>query len=412
MKIEAAGTRSGIRPGTRVFFQEYILMGQTPSRYLRSLVTPMNALAAVILVVGFAVIVARFAFGLGAVTNLSDANPWGLWLGVGVLCGVALAAGGYTMGITFYVIGMKEFRPLLRSAILTAFLGYVVVIVGLMFDLGRPWRLPYPLFISFGLSSVLFLVSWHFALYLLCAFMEFVPTFAEWLNLRRLRNWAEKLALWTTIVGAVVATGHQSALGALFLLAPEKLHPLWYSPLLPIFFFISSIAAGLCMVIVESTITHAAFSKQIPPEHHAELNRLTLGLAKAGSVILFAYFWLKIVGIAAGNSWSYLNTGPGYWFMVEMFLLVLLPSFLLLLASQERSIRLARVAALLAVVGIVVNRLNVSIIAFNWQAHTYVPKWSEVVVTITLVTALIVAFRWIVNRMPVLQEHPDFKEEH
>ena len=394
------------------FIREYVLLSQTPGQYLRSLVTPWNALAAAILAVGIPVAFIRFTQGLGAVTNLTDVNPWGMWIGVDVLCGVALAAGGYTMGVAFHVFNLKEYAPLVRAAVLTGFLGYIVVVVGLLFDLGRPWRLPYPMFVSLGLSSVLFLVAWHFALYVGFQFLEFLPVVFEWLNLRRLHRWMEKITLWTTILGAIVAIGHQSALGALYLVSPGKLHPLWYSELLPLFFFISSIAAGIAMVTVESTLSHRAFRNQLGPEHDEELGNLTLGLARAGSAVLFAYFWLKVVGIAAENAWEHLNTGPGHWFLVEMLLFVLTPSILFLMASREGSVRLARLAALLTVVGVVVNRLNVSIIAFNWQVETYVPRWTEVVITLSLVTCLILAYRWIVNRMPVLREDPAYPWNH
>jgi len=315
------------------------------------------------------------------------------------------------MAGAFHVLGMKEYKPLVRPAILTGFLGYLFVVVGLLFDLGRPWRLPYPMFVSMGLTSVMFLVAWHVALYLSCQFVEFCPAIFEWLNLRRLRQWAEKLAVGATIAGVTMSTLHQSALGAVFLIAPGKLHPLWYSPLIPLLFFISSIAAGISMVIVESTLSHRAFARQIGRGHAARLDDLYLGLGKAASVVLFAYFWLKITGVAAENAWSYLDTGPGYWFMVEIGLFVLLPCCLYLLAARQRSIRLVRLTALLTVVGVVVNRLNVSIIAFNWQNHTYVPRWTEVVITITIVTLGILTFRWMVNRMPVLREHPAYQAE-
>lgn len=398
-------TRAFSREYIRVFFRDYILMGQTLGAYVRSLVTPWNGLATVILGIGAGVAVVRFTQGLAATTNLTDTNPWGLWIGADVLCGVALAAGGYTLAASFYIFGLKEYHPLVRPAVLTGLLGYTFVAVGLLMDLGRPWRLPYPIFVSFGLTSVMLEVGWCVALYLSVQVVEFSPVVFEWLGLRGLRRWAVRLSVGATMAAVMLSTLHQSALGALFLIAPGKLHPLWYSPLLPLFFFVSSIAAGISMVIVESTLSHWAFKKQVG---HVNMDRLILGLAKAGAVVLFGYFWLKIVGLAAENAWTYLATGPGAWFMVELLLFILLPSYLFLLASRERSVRLARLTALLTVVGIVVNRLNVSIIAFNWQTETYVPKWTEIAVTIAIITALIVSYRWVVNRMPVLREHPDY----
>ena len=166
------------------------------------------------------------------------------------------------------------------------------------------------------------------------------------------------------------------------------------------------------MVIVESTLSHWGFSRQFAHNHGFDVDKHTLGLAKAGAVLFFVYFWLKILGVAAENAWSELNSGLGYWFMVEIFVFVLLPSFLFLVAAREGRVGLARFASLVAIIGIVINRVNVSIVAFNWQMETYVPKWTEVMVTITLVTVLILAFRWIVNRMPILKDHPDYPAEH
>ena len=396
----------------KALIRDYVLMGQSLREYLGSLVTPFNVVAAAILAVGIPVTILRFTQGLGAVTNLTHTNPWGIWIGIDVLCGVALAGGGYTIGVAVYVLRLKEAGPLVRGAILTGFLGYLFVVVGLMFDPGRPWRLPYPMFVSLGLTSVMFLVAWHFALYIGAQALEFAPAVFEWLDLRRLHRIVERMTIWVTIIGAIVATGHQSALGGLFLIAPDKLHPLWYSPMLPLFFFISSIVAGISMVIVESTLSHRVFRTQLRHEHEARLNNLTLGLAKAGSAVLFAYFWLKVAGIAAGNGWGYLTSGLGLWFLVEILVFVLLPSYLFLLASQRGSVKLARLTALLAVLGIVVNRINVSIVAFNWQLEAYVPRWTEVVITISIVTALVLSFRWVVNRMPILREHPAYPTEH
>ncbi|MHB1162532.1 MAG: NrfD/PsrC family molybdoenzyme membrane anchor subunit [Chloroflexota bacterium] len=274
----------------RSWVEDKLFMGQSFSEYLRSLVTPSNAVAGAIVLVGLALAVERFTRGLGATTNLTDEYPWGLWIGFDVLCGVALAAGGYTLATTVYVFRLKEYKAIVRPAILTGFLGYFFVVVGLCFDLGRPWRLPYPMVVSMGVTSVMFLVAWHVALYLTCQFVEFSPAVFEWLGWRRFRKWAVRVVLGATIFGVMLSTLHQSALGALFLLAPNKLHPLWYSPLIPIFFFVSSIFAGLSMVIIESMISHRAFGDQVDHDGHSKLEKLTLGLGKAASVVMFTYW--------------------------------------------------------------------------------------------------------------------------
>ncbi|MDO8491052.1 MAG: NrfD/PsrC family molybdoenzyme membrane anchor subunit [Dehalococcoidia bacterium] len=396
------------------WFKDQLFMGKTFGDYLRSLLTPFNLIAAVILAVGIPVAVARFAQGLAATTNLTDINPWGLWIGFDVMSGVALAAGGYVVGAAVYIFGMRQYGPIVRPAILTGFLGYTFVVIGLLFDLGRPWRLPFPIFVTVGgVASVLFLVAWHVLLYLTCQFVEFAPALFEWLGLKRIRQLAVKLTIGATVLGVVLSTLHQSALGALFLLMPGKVHPLWYSPLLPLFFFVTSIIAGLSMVIVESMLSHRVFNGQSGPEHTRRLEGLTLGLGKAGAIVLFVYFWLKIIGVMHGDNWSLLNTNLGYWFLVEILGFVLLPCFLFLWAANKRNATAVRLTAMLTVIGVVINRLNVSIISFNWNApERYVPKWTEIAITLAIVTVGLLAFRWIVNRMPILYEHPDYPAEH
>lgn len=394
------------------WIEENILLGQSLPEYLKSLVTPFNGVASVILLVGAYAAIMRFTQGLGATTNLSNQYPWGLWIGFDVLSGVALAAGGYTLATTVYILRLKEFQPIVRPAILTGFLGYFFVVVGLLFDLGRPWRLPYPMFVSYGVSSVMFLVAWHVALYLSCQFVEFSPAVFEWLGWKRFRKWAVRVTLGATIFGVMLSTLHQSALGAMFLLAPGKVHPLWYSPLIPIFFFVSSIFAGLSMVIVECSLSHRFFHKICDPQNAPRLDSLVLGLGKAAAVVMFTYFGLKMIGVMHQDAWGYLATPMGNWFLVEVLGFVLAPCFAYVYAARIRSAKLVRLTAAWTVLGIVVNRINVSMVAFNWQLpERYFPAWSEVAVTLAIVTAAVLTYRWIVNRLPVLRPHPEFGYE-
>jgi len=380
---------------------------------VRRHITPFNFIAGIILVIGLPAMAYRFYHGLGAATNLSQATPWGLWIGFDVLCGVALAAGGYTVATAVHVFGLKDYYPVVRPAILTGFLGYFFVIVGLICDLGRPWHLPYPMFYSYGVTSVMFLVAWHVALYLTTQFLEFCPAVFEWLGWKWFRSLSLKITLGATIFGVVLSTLHQSALGALFLMAPTKVHPLWYSPYIPVFFFVSSIAAGLTMVIFEGMLSHRIFTDQINPERHHDIDRITLGLGKAAAVVLYTYFFLKLVGVAQGNHWGLLTTGYGQWFLVEIIGFVMLPCILLTIGVRNRNVKLVRWMSILAVLGIVLNRLNLSLITFNWNIEeSYFPSWMEIMITVTIVTMGLLTFRWVVNRMPVLREHPSFPAEH
>lgn len=394
------------------WFREKVLLGKSNSEYTHSLLTPFNGIALIILLIGLPVAVLRFTQGLGATTNLSDSNPWGMWIGFDVMSGVALAAGGYVVATAVYIFGLKDFKAVVRPAILTGFIGYFFVVVGLLFDLGRPWRLPFPIVVSFGVTSVMFLVAWHVLLYLTCQFLEFSPAVFEWLGWKRIRKWAIGLTVAATVAGVMLSTLHQSALGALFLLTPTKLHPLWYSPLLPVLFFVSSIAAGLSMVIFESMLSHKIFNGHSGPEAKLKMDNITLGLGKAAAVVLFAYFGLKIITVMHGDNWSLLNTGLGRWFLVEILGFVLLPSIMFMYAVQTRNATLVRLTAILTVIGIVINRLNVSIVAFNWNiADRYFPRWTEFAITITIILLALLTFRWIANRMPVLKEDPRYKNE-
>ena len=249
------------------------------------------------------------------------------------------------------------------------------------------------------------------ALYLTVLFIEFSPAALEWLGLRRARNLVMKLTILLTIFGVILSTLHQSSLGALFLIAPSKLHPLWYSPYLPVFFFVTAVIAGLSMVIFESTLSHHYLSHKMDEDHLKESDGIALGFGKAASLVLAGYFVIKLIGISEGNNWHYLGTSYGVWFLVELLGFVALPSFLYALGVREKNIKLIKWTAAWTVLGIVVNRLNVSIIAFNWHlpsSERYFPHWMEVVITVFLVTVGIIVFKFITTRMPVLYSHPDY----
>ena len=202
----------------------------------KSYLTPSNIVAGIIVIIGLFITVLRFTGGLGAVTNLSDYNPWGIWIGFDLLVGVALAAGGFVTSSAVYIFGMKKYHAAVRPAILTGFLGYALVVLALHYDVGQPWRLPYPIIMQQGTTSVLFEVGLCVALYLSVLFFEFSPAALEWLGIEKLRNIITKLTLVLTIFGVILSTLHQSSLGSLFLIAPSKLHPLWYSSYLPALF--------------------------------------------------------------------------------------------------------------------------------------------------------------------------------
>jgi len=391
--------------------REKLFLGMNLKAYLKNLIKPFNIVAGIIVLVGLPFIVMRYAQGLGAVTHASQDQPWSLFLSWGLFTGVPLAATGYIMASAVYIFGQKQYHPMVRPAVLTGFIGYFFAVMFLLVDLGRPWRLPYPMISSFGTASVLFLVAWHVALYLSTQFVEFCPAVFEWLGANRFRRWAIAVTVGATIFGVILSTLHQSALGALFLLAPGKLHPLWYSEFIPLFFFVSSIFAGLSMIIAESTLTSRFLKHRYSPGYLARLPDLTLGLGKAASFVLFTYFGLKIVGLAHGHQWDLLSTTYGRWFLVELLGFVLLPSFLFAWGVRSRSVGLVRFTAFFTILGIAVNRLNVSLFALNWKLpHRVFFYWKEFIVVIAIITIEILVYRWIVNRLPVYREHPGYRE--
>ena len=379
----------------------------------KSWLTPFNIVVGLIILVGAVITALRFTKGLGAVTNLSDNNPWGMWIAFDLLCGVALAAGGYTTSTAVYVFGLKRYHSAVRPAILTAFLGYSLVGFALLYDVGRPWRLPYPFFVQSGTTSVLFEVGLCVMLYLNVLFVEWMPAALEWLGYGKIRNLVVKLILPLTIMGVILSTMHQSSLGALFLIAPSKLHPLWYSGYLPVFFFVSSIAAGLSMVIFEGTLSHRFLHDKMDETYLREHDGVTLGFGKAAALVLAGYFLIKVVGLTIDNNWHYLGTGYGAWFLVELLGFVALPCFLFALGVREKNLTLIRGAAVLTVLGIVLNRFNVTLVAFNWQlpaAERYFPSWMEIAISLYIVTLGLTIFTFISKNMPIFSEHPKFKE--
>ncbi len=397
-------------------FMQKLRMGMSWQEYTRSLITPFNIVAALILSVGLPVIVMRFAKGLVFATHASNEYPWGLFLGWGLFGGVPLSATGFVMATAYYIFGFKDYHPLVRLGVLTGLLGYFFAAVYLMIDLGRPWRIYFPMIMGFGTASILFLVAWHVSTYLTVQILEFSPAILEWIKSRRVRRWALMTTVGLTIAGIILSTLHQSALGGMFLLAPGKLHPLWFSTFLPVLFLSSSIYAALAMVIVVSTLSVKFLRHRADDIFINSLDRLTLGLGKGAIVGIYVYFALKLISVAHDDNWALLNTPYGHWFLVELLGFILLPAVILTYGVKTRQAGIVRFGAFFAVLGVLMNRINVSIIAFNWNLphhlHHIVPPWQEVVIVAAIVTIHILVFRWIVNRMPVIREDTSYHELH
>jgi Ni/Fe-hydrogenase subunit HybB-like protein len=375
--------------------------------------TPFNIISVPIILLGIVLIGYRFINGIGSITNLSQEIPWGLWIGFDVVTGVAFAGGAYVLTFMVYILNMKKYHSIVRVTVLNGFLAYLFYAGALLLDLGRPWNVINPIIgNNFGVSSVLFLVAWHFLLYMIAQLIEFSPAIAEWLGTRRIHKILSGMTLAAVIFGITLSILHQSGLGALFLMAKDKIHPLWYSEFIPVMFFISSIFAGLSMVIFEGSISHNVFSNQISDKNHKAHYGIVHGLAKICTATLFVYFFLQLLVFLHGKHWDLLNTPMGYWFLVEMLGFVLLPMLLFFYSYRSNNNLLIRLAALLTMLGVILNRLNVTVIGFRWDmAVRYMPSWMEIVVTLTVLFTEIWIFRWVINRMPVLRESPNWVNE-
>jgi len=333
-----------------------------------------------VLAVGLYSTFVRFFYGLGASTSLNDAFPWGIWIGFDVMSGVALAAGGFTISAVVYIFGIERFRPIVKPTILTAFLGYGLVVIGLFFDLGRGDRIWHPL-IMWNPKSVMFEIGWCVTLYSTVLALEFSPMVFEALGWKKPLKAVKSIMIPLVLVGVILSCLHQSSLGSLFLIVPGKLHPLWYSPLLPVFFFVSAVALGCAMTIFESFLSWRAFGKRL------ELSLLT-DLGRVIVVVLSIYLVLRVQDLITRGA-IHFAWGSGYesrLFQAEIILGVIAPILLLAFRSVRMDDFGLFTAAVMVISGFVMNRINVSITGMEASAGTrYVPAWTEVAVTLSLV---------------------------
>lgn len=375
--------------------------------------TAFNLISVPVMLLGLAIIVVRFWKGLGAVTNLSQDVPWGLWIGFDVVTGVAFAGGAYVLTFMVYILNMKKYHSIVRVTVLNGFLAYVFYAGALLLDLGRPWNVINPIIgNNFGTSSVLFLVAWHFLLYMIAQLIEFSPAIAEWLGAKRIHKVLSGMTIAAVIFGITLSTLHQSGLGALYLMAKEKIHPLWYNEFIPILFFVSSIFAGLSMVIFEGSITNKVFSWQLTEKKHKSEKDILIGLSKICTGAMMAYFFLQILVFIHGKRWDFINSPMGYWYLLEMIGFVLLPMLIFFYSYRTKKIFWIKIAAIITMIGVILNRLNVTVIGFKWDsAIHYVPSWMEIVVTFAVIFTEIWVFRWVINRLPVLRDPPAWANE-
>lgn len=382
--------------------------------------TPGVWVVTAVAIIGAAALAARFVFGLGAVTNLSDAYPWGLWIAIDVACGVALAAGGFTTAFVAHLLHREQFHPLVRPALLTAMIGYTFVALGVMTDLGRFWAmwhvmLPW----MWQGNSVLFEVAICVMTYLTVLYIEFLPIVCERFigrvrlpgllarldrsvdrMLRVLDAGLGRVMTVFIILGVVLSCMHQSSLGTLMVIAGPKLHPLWQSPMLPMFFFFFVFAVGFSMVIFESLL--ASRSLGLEPEIDA-LARL----ARFIPVLLGIYAAAKVIDLLnRGAVGSLVQPTPAAGlFMLEFIGGVVLPFAVLMRQRLRHSPRGLLTAASLVIFGVIANRLNVFLLAYTptIEGERYYPSFAEFAVTAGFIAMIVLIYRFIVLNFPVIE---------
>jgi Ni/Fe-hydrogenase subunit HybB-like protein len=379
----------------------------------------------VVALAGWAVGAVRLFTGLGPVTNLTDRFPWGIWIGIDVATGVALSAGGFTVAALAHVFHRDRYHPLARAGLLSAMLGYTFVVLGLLFDLGRYYNVWHPMMPSMWSGhSVLFEVGMCVMAYLMVLYSEFVPIATERFlgrvdlpgPLGRLNGLAEgtlriadtafgRAMPFLVIAGVVLSCLHQSSLGSLMLIAPSKMHPLWYTPILPLLFLLSAIAVGFPVVVFESHSTARALGRR--PE-----TALIADLAKFLPPLLGIVLVMRLADLAIRDTFGHLLAidGPALAYGAELVFGLAIPIALMSSERIRRSPRGQLTAAILVVVGVALNRIDVFLTAYTppIDGPRYTPAVSEIVLTLGLFATLALVYRWVVTVFPVLPpEEPE-----
>jgi Ni/Fe-hydrogenase subunit HybB-like protein len=378
-------------------------MSDTPRPVDRPFWTPGVLVIFFVMLVGGIALMARFIGGLGSATNLDNANPWGLWIGVDVASGVALAAGGFTTAFLAHILGRHTYEPIVRPALLTAALGYTFVTFGVFVDIGRYWAIWKPIFYQ-NHTSALFEVAMCVMIYLAVLWIEFIPVLAEKFKhkiklLDFLDRGLDKTIWFFTILGVVLSCMHQSSLGTLMVIAPTKVHELWYTPLLPLLFLTSAVSVGYPMVIFETTL--ATKSLRLDPEM-----KILRPLSRFVIITLGLYLVLRIGDLLYRGALVQVFDGSvqSWFFLVEIVLGGILPWFMLLSTSIRRSRGGLFAAAAMIVGGVLLNRINVFIVSYDppVSASSYYPSVIEIMVTAGCVATIMFLYRVFVTFFPVI----------
>jgi Ni/Fe-hydrogenase subunit HybB-like protein len=354
------------------------------------------------------IMIFRLIKGLGVTTNLTDKTPWGFWIGFDVLSGVALAAGGFVICATVYIFHLDKYRPLSRPAVLTAFLGYIAVAVGLFFDLGLPWRIWHPL-IYWQPHSALFEVAWCVMLYLTVLLLEFSPVVLEKIPYRpfsSILEFLKRFSIIFVILGIGLSVLHQSSLGTLFMIMPERLHPLWYSSIQPLLFFVSAVGLGMGMVTLESSVTSWLYKRE--PE-----TKVLQGLGRAIPYVLMLYVLIRLGELGYKGHLKYIFDGSweSVLFIFELLISAIIPALFFAIPKIRKSKFGLVIGASMIVIGFVLHRIDVGIIAsFQVTGSVYVPSFMEIMTSLGIVSLAVLAFLFFVEHFSVYQKEESGEE--
>lgn len=372
-------------------------------------ITLWRIITLAIFAAGFYACYLRFLRGWQASTNLTDLQPWGLWVGFGTLCGVGLSAGGFALAGAVYLLGMERYRPILRASILLSFLGYSTVCTGMLYELGLPWRIWHPMIYWNG-HSVLFDVSMCVMCYTSVLLLEFSPFVVEkipWPKVREFYlHWHHKALIGLVLAGVLLSSMHQSFLGGLFLIAKGKVYPLWYSPYLTTLFYLSAIPAGIAMLIIALYLCVRSLNVKIDYSLMEELSRVM-------GVMLGIWGVFRFLDLAKQHNLGYLflRQKETAFFWVEIALLCIIPVILLSQSRVRHNPQSLYWTSASVVMGFMANRLNVSITAIDaMTGANYTPKWPEFALTMAVLAAAIVVFRLSVIYLDILPKKKPERE--
>jgi len=361
--------------------------------------TPATIVMVLLIIAGTAIAVYRMVMGLGAATNLNDGYPWGFWLGMDVLGGVAMAAGGFIIACAVYLFNWKKYHVIVRPAILTAFLGYLMAVVALFLDIGHPWRLPHPAFM-WQYHSVMWVVAMHVIFYTTTLALEFSPMLFERLGWEKPLRFVNRIMIGAVIFGVMLSTLHQSSLGAVFLIAPSKMSPLWWDTKLPFHFLVSAVAMGLSMVSLETRLS----GKYL---HHKVDNEVFYGLARGSLIVLSFYFLLKMyqLFVVANPSMAFDGSVEGNMYLLEILLGVVVPIGILSVKKLRTNVKMLTSVNIIVIVGVLLNRMNVCLFSMEnynaWRGFSYSPSWQEYVLSLGVVSLGVFLYKMSAKHLPL-----------